>query len=297
MFGYVRPLKDELKVKEFEQYKACYCALCHTLKSRYGAIARNFLTYDFTFLALLLWESSDTPDYECARCLASPLKKIKTCTPSKALDICAGYSVILAYWKLRDSAADEGFWGSLRDRALLVLLTRAYKRASAEHPAFAETARSNLEALRQLEGLGGSLNGGNISLDEYADRFARVTEALAPGPEDDVRYRPLRQLLYHTGRVIYLLDAFDDLGEDLRKGRFNPLARRFSITAGKLGDGDLERLRTTILNSCGLIGTAYELLDQTPWASILSNIIYLGIPGICFKVLDGTWKNREGARI
>jgi hypothetical protein len=297
MFGYIRPLKDELKVREFEQYKSCYCALCHTLKSRYGAFARNILTYDFTFLAMLLWETEDTPEYRCVRCLASPLKKIKTCAPSRVLDLCAGYSVILAYWKLRDSAADEGLWKSLRDRALLVLLTRAYKKASASYPAYTETVRLNLEALRLFEAEDGAPPGVSRSLDEFADKFARVTEALASLPENDAGYRPLRQILYHAGRAIYILDAFDDLRDDMQKGRFNPLARRFNITEGKLSDADLERLRSTILHSLGLMGTAYELLSKNSWSSILSNIIYLGIPEICCKVLDGTWKSREGARI
>ena len=71
MFGYIRPLKDELKVREFNRYKACYCGLCHTLKEQYGAFARNILSYDFVFLAMLLWDSEE-PVTHCARCLASP---------------------------------------------------------------------------------------------------------------------------------------------------------------------------------------------------------------------------------
>jgi hypothetical protein len=33
MFGYVRPYRDELKVKDYELYRAVYCGLCHSLKS------------------------------------------------------------------------------------------------------------------------------------------------------------------------------------------------------------------------------------------------------------------------
>ena len=297
MFGYVRPLKDELKVREFEQYKACYCALCHALKSCYGAFARNILTYDFTFLAMLLWDETDSPRYRSSRCPVSPLKKIKTCAPVGVLDDCAGYSVILAYWKLRDSLADEGFFRSLKDRALLILLSRAYKKASRAYPSVTETVRESLEELRRLEARGGTESSGRISLDEYADKFACVTQALAAFPESDTRHRPLRQLLYHTGRTIYLLDAFDDLKEDLEKGRFNPLARRYAVTDGRLDGDAVESFKATILHSCGLIATAFELLPKNSWTAILGNIIYLGLPETCFKVLDGTWKSREGARI
>ena len=29
MFGYVRPNRDELKVRELRDYEALYCGLCH----------------------------------------------------------------------------------------------------------------------------------------------------------------------------------------------------------------------------------------------------------------------------
>ena len=32
MFGYVRPFKSELLVREYDQYKAAYCQLCRALK-------------------------------------------------------------------------------------------------------------------------------------------------------------------------------------------------------------------------------------------------------------------------
>ncbi|MFT9057020.1 MAG: DUF5685 family protein, partial [Ethanoligenens sp.] len=30
MFGYVKPFKPELKIREFEAYRAVYCGMCHT---------------------------------------------------------------------------------------------------------------------------------------------------------------------------------------------------------------------------------------------------------------------------
>ncbi|WP_283129067.1 DUF5685 family protein, partial [Allofournierella massiliensis] len=33
MFGYVTPEKPEMKVKEFESYRAMYCGLCKQLKA------------------------------------------------------------------------------------------------------------------------------------------------------------------------------------------------------------------------------------------------------------------------
>ena len=54
MYGYVRPVRDELKVREYEQFRGAYCGLCHTLKKRYGPLMRFAVNYDLTFLAMLL---------------------------------------------------------------------------------------------------------------------------------------------------------------------------------------------------------------------------------------------------
>ena len=53
MFGYVRACKPELKIKEYETYKAVYCSLCRLMGREYGLWSRFTLSYDFTFLALL----------------------------------------------------------------------------------------------------------------------------------------------------------------------------------------------------------------------------------------------------
>ena len=36
MFGYVTPLKSELKFKEFEYFRSYYCGLCNEIKREYG---------------------------------------------------------------------------------------------------------------------------------------------------------------------------------------------------------------------------------------------------------------------
>ena len=54
MFGYVTPLKGELKVKEYELFRAYYCGVCNSIKRDFGNIPRMTLNYDMTFLAILL---------------------------------------------------------------------------------------------------------------------------------------------------------------------------------------------------------------------------------------------------
>ncbi|MDR1271545.1 MAG: DUF5685 family protein, partial [Clostridiales Family XIII bacterium] len=53
MFGYILPLKSELKIREFEVYHAYYCAVCRAIKWKYGELPRLLLSYDSAFMALL----------------------------------------------------------------------------------------------------------------------------------------------------------------------------------------------------------------------------------------------------
>ena len=76
MFGYVRPFRPELKCKDFDLYRATYCGLCRCLRRRYGLIAPMLLNFDFTFLALLLWEPEEGFTPCRGRCHANPLRKL-----------------------------------------------------------------------------------------------------------------------------------------------------------------------------------------------------------------------------
>jgi hypothetical protein len=291
MFGYIRPLKDELKVREFEQFKACYCGLCQTLKKEYGRLASFLLTYDFTFLAMLSWDGETAPETDCIRCAASPVRKKSVCKVSPVLSRCAGYSVILSRWKLKDTVEDESFFRSLKDRLLLLVYRRAYKKAARLYPEFEEAVRTNLTALRLSESETAP------SLDACADKFARITAALAADVSVPEKKRPLEQVLYHTGRFIYILDAYDDLEADVEAGRFNPLIARFSPAGGRLNSEDRDTLKNTLVHSCRVIGAAYELLPENAWTGITRNIVYLGMAEAMNRVFRGIDAGGNGYKL
>ena len=52
MFGYIVVHKPELKVREYETYRASYCGLCHSLKKQSGRIGQLTLSFDMTFLVM-----------------------------------------------------------------------------------------------------------------------------------------------------------------------------------------------------------------------------------------------------
>ena len=287
MFGYVRPLKCELKVREYEQFKTAYCGLCNTLRKRYGFFSRFLLNYDFTFLAMLLSSGEASCEFEHRRCIASPFRKKCLCRPNPSFELCADLSLILFYWKLRDTLKDEGFWERLKARAVLLILGPSFKKARRNAPDFDERVCRNLGELQALE------ENGSPSIDETSDKFALILAAVSEKAESEAKKRVLYQILYHIGRQVYILDAVDDLERDMKKGSYNAVARRFDIKDGKLSEEDKKELKITLSHSAGMAASAFELLEQGMWTSILANIIYLGIPRITSEVLAGTWNKKQ----
>jgi hypothetical protein len=285
MFGYVRPVRDELKCKEFDLYRATYCGLCRTLRQRYGLLAPMFLNYDFTFLALLLTEEQE-PFTPCrGRCHANPLTRVTMCQSSPALELAADESMILTYWKLRDGVQDEGFFKGIPIRFLSWLLRPAYRKAVERCPAFDRTVVQLLEELRHLEAECCP------SIDRTADTFARLLQAAAPDTGDVARDRPMQLLLYHLGRWIYLIDARDDFAQDSNTGAYNPLLYRF----GPKGDDDA--LVNTLEQSMNMMRSGFWMLNFGCRTPVIENILYLGLPLVQRCVFDGSWAKMKKQKI
>jgi len=288
MFGYVIPAKCELKVKEFDQFRAAYCGLCHSLRNGYGLSARFILNYDFTFLAMLLGTEQGEVQYTKRRCIAHPFRRKTCCIGGGAFRQAAGMSIILTRWRLRDAVVDKGFLKGLPYRAIGTFLNSAYRRAARDFPDFDSHCRAQLDKLRTLE------QESSGELDQVVDTFAQILPHAANGVETPVERRALEELLYHLGRWIYIIDAYDDLAEDQTSGNFNPLLTRFCPTEDKLSDTDKARVETTLNHSINRLTTAYNLKSETVWSSILENIIYLGLPGVTQSVLSGRFVRKWG---
>ena len=289
MFGYIRPLQGELKVRELERFKACYCGLCRTLGRRYGLTARFILNYELVFLSMLLWDDSEPLKTRRNRCIASPCKRVRYCYANPAFNKCAGYNVILAWWKLRDSITDESFFKSVPHRVLKFFLSGAYKKAASSYPEFDGTVKKELGNLTEHETLG------HTSLDGAADCFAKILSAAVPEDAPDTTRRPMLEMLYHLGRWIYILDACDDYKEDIKAGRYNPVITKFSASNGELAGDSTERLKTTLAHSNNLLCSAFELLPSNTWSQIIRNIIFLGMPDICLRVFDRDRRRERNA--
>lgn len=287
MFGYVRPALGRLDKGQREAYQGAYCGLCHALGDRHGPLARFTLQYDFTFLAILLTAGVGEGGQCVRRCPAHPLRRPRACWAGAQMDAAADQSIILAWHKLSDDVDDHGFFTGLPYRFARRLFRRAYRRAALAQRPFDGQVREGLARLRELE------QSGSPQLDRAADAFARILASAAQAVPEEGARRALAQLLYHLGRWVYLMDAWDDLDDDRKRGRYNPLDARFGGQARE----NREYLETTATHSLRLAGGAAGLMELGRWTPVVENILYLGLPAVQGAVLDGRWKEmRKGRR-
>ena len=289
MFGYVIPCKEKLNEAQWQSYRAAYCGLCHTLKARHGFLARFLLNYDFTFLALLLRRDEDAPCVRCRRCLASPFKGRNACEGDDAMDMAADISVLLVYWKLKDHLSDERGLRRIPAMAAMILFHRVFRKARQYNQPLYDEIGQQLNQLQRLE------EENCPSLDRAAEQFARIMTAMVPDEWDESSRRGLEQLLYHLGRWIYLVDAWDDLDEDLKHRRYNPVACRFSLTQSDENRKQQakESLERTIIHSENLAISAFHLGSYGYNSPVIENILCSGLQTVRHLVFSGQWKQQN----
>lgn len=295
MFGYVKPYIPTLQVQEYELYRAVYCGLCREMGKITGQVSRLTLSYDFCFLALLLLSLSDVPSRtEPVRCPVHPVKKRIVIASHPALSVTSTAAAWLVDGKRRDDLADER--GIRRLKPLLSTPLCAVMRSKVQKTPYgvkeaAENVRAGLAQLSALE------NAGCDSAEKAAQCFGEMLSALFVScgktiSEDPAAHAILAECGLRTGRFLYLCDAMDDLTEDARRGRYNPLLRLYgdyAIADDRPTDmvRDGFRIAATV-DLCGL-GRAIELLPypEAPYTRILKNIVYAGMPQVARNVAAG----------
>lgn len=270
MFGYVRIAKPELKVKEYETYKAVYCSLCRELGRTYGLWSRFTLSYDFTFLALINMSLSAGCDpIERKRCVFNPFKKCNYCKSNEKLKMPAAAAMIMSYYKLADNIKDEKGIKKLGFICLKPLFAYARKKAAKSYPAIEQIVHEYIEKQDALERE--SCSSLDIAADPTAYALGRI---LTECSDDAVQKRILDRIGYCIGRYIYILDAACDLEDDIKSGSYNCLKSEFS---GNREEFIKKRILPQLYVCSNEAGKAFELLDVKKYKSILGNIIYLGL--------------------
>lgn len=277
MFGYVRVYKPDLRMAEYEHYQGIYCSLCKQLGKRYGFFARMTLSYDFAFLALFRMAlSEDCTGFKKGRCMFNPLKKRTCCRGNEHIEFSADAASILMYFKIKDNIKDRGFLRSIPARLLLPFASHARKKAAKRQPGLDKLVRECMKQQAELESERTS------SIDAAAEPTARILSALAQNGAPNESERRIRERFgYCLGRWIYLIDAADDLKDDLEQGSYNPFICSYGLKKGEKPDNDIGSAIHPVLNSClAECIAAYNLLKIHRFDGILRNILELGIPAI-----------------
>lgn len=260
MFGYVNILKDELKIKDYNTFRAYYCGLCKTLGRHNGTVSRFGLSYDMTFLLLVLSSiHEEDTEFSIERCIAHPVTKHKTACQNKLTEYVADMSCMLVYLKAKDDFSDEK---SIKGLLGMLLYYPCIRRAKKRYRKIYDSITNQLNLLSQLE----KEKCGDI--DKTADCFAKITELLFSYSYDGEDKRKLSWLGYNIGRWIYIIDAIADYETDKKKNSYNPI-----IISNK-EKNELELSLTLTLSN---IASAYELLDVKRNDAILRNILYDGL--------------------
>lgn len=274
MFGYIRTDVPELRVRENEYYRAVYCGLCRAQGKCTGQCSRMTLSYDIAFLALLRIAIEGKPtEIKRGRCIAHPIRKrnyVAYCAP---LEYCAYAAAILTYGKTVDDIGDERGYKRLRARLTKPFAKGMRRRALKKD--YAELDRKVFEGLKKLSDIEKqNLKSVDVPADAFGDILAEIMSYGLSGTDRTIMYNIGR----HVGRWIYIVDAADDLAEDLEKHRYNAFA---ALYGGEIPNDQLRGVADSLRLELLAAEPMFELLDYHDLPNIegiVHNIIYSGMP-------------------
>lgn len=261
MFGYIAINKAEMKFKDFDVYQSYYCGLCQNLKQHYGRIGQLTLSYDMTFLIVLLSGLYEQQE-ECSRvsCIAHPLQKHNTII-NEYTSYAADMNLILSYYKSKDDWDDERKKKGLIAYKMLDSKIHSIKK---KYPEKTALIASKLKQIRMNE------EAGETDIDTMSGLFGEIMAEIFVYKQDEWE-DTLRNFGFFLGKFIYLMDAYDDVEDDIQNNSYNPLKKlwtqeNFAVYC--------KQLLTMMIAECS---RSFETLPIITHVEILRNILYSGV--------------------
>ncbi|MDR1438582.1 MAG: DUF5685 family protein [Clostridiales bacterium] len=256
MFGYIVTNRKTLSKAEILRYKSAYCGLCRHLRLAYGNAGRSALSYDMAFVALLLSALYELPEEAGQeRCLASPARR-HPYIATEATAYAADMNIMLAYYQALDD------WNDERSQPALA----ASRRLAEFLPAIGERWPVQTECAARCMGKLAEIEKGNeLNPDAALNCFGELMGGLLAWRQDG-HEASLRRIGAALGRFVYLLDANNDLADDIRNERYNPLVA--------LPRADFKPLLALVIGECA---AEFESLRISRDIHLLRNVIYSGV--------------------
>ncbi len=281
MFGYVQTDTPYLFIKDEVLYKAMYCGLCKGIAEVCGQTARMGLSYDVTFLSVILHNlSGKDVKIEKSHCLTHCIRSHQMAEVDELTRQLGALNTALVYFKYTDDIADGD-----KGRGKRLWFKKGYKRVCRKYPAIERIVRENLANQQKIEA---SKTG---SIDRAADSTATMLSQFSRYALGETANEDTDKLFYSVGKWIYLIDALDDYDKDKKKGAYNPFV---------LAYGDSADCKTTLMQgkSGEEIRFAFhaifydirECLSRLHFhfnRDLTDNILLLGLPKATQRVMNG----------
>lgn len=279
MLGYVKAFKPEMKMKDYELYKGIYCSLCRALGRNYSPIAQLFLSYDFAFAAVLrLAAMQNGCSFVRKSCPYNPAKKCMICRSREELDFCSHAIIITVFYKVLDNMRDGGFKSKLIAYFLYPIVFLMHKKARRLAPDVDKIIGESMKIQAETE------KKKAVGIDEAAHPSADALGKIFSLGFDGERKNALYSLGYMVGRYVYILDAADDLEEDLKNGSFNPFAEEYREIKDKQEEF-IQRVTGMLNLTQSNALDALDSVDKKRFEDILENIVLEGLDFSTERVL------------
>ena len=235
--------------------------MCQVLKKRSGNLAQITLNYDMIFLQLLLTSLYEPETkLEVFRCKLHPFKKTIKRT-NQITDYIADINLFLAYLKCVDDWKDEK---KVSRKLYSFLIGRKINKIRRLYPEKTDKLENILNASREYEAKK------EYDIDKIAAYSGELMAEIFLYREDEWR-EALYKMGFFLGKYIYLIDAYEDVEKDVKKGNYNPFTE---IDKNENFDDFVQKILTMMISECA---REFENLPIIEDVDILRNILYSGV--------------------
>lgn len=284
MFGYIRPVRNDC---ENYLFRAQYCGLCKTLGKRYAQFSRLFLSYDISLLTLL-WHALSGKNfvYKYETCIMHPVNKRRVKRPNEIDQTAADVSVYFVKKKIEDNIRDERWFKKLLYQGLNKIPMKWNRETLFKYDDL-DNLFYQLERMEELK---------KPEIDELSNCFGTILKKTTRYASRQLYIKlpdETEQFTFFLGKLIYTLDAFEDLERDLKKWNYNPLIfenKEVILSVGKTEEvvkkiKDKEKWRLYLL--LDHLEYIYSLFNDClgVYRSEIDGIISKSLPAMVYRVL------------
>lgn len=281
MFGYIKIYKDELKGKQVKLYKKIYCLLCTYLGNKFGLVYRLFNSYDITFFISIFDAISAEKNKNIARCPFNRKVSLNIDISNKAIEYGTLVNLFWILQIIRDNKIDNDHKLKMTLLKIIINKNRKIQNTINDNYDLLVSWNSIMDDYYQDEFQGDNFDSisGNIGK-AYATVFKDYVKIARLDIDENILY----DLGYNLGIYIFLMDAFDDYFDDLKRKKFNPITKMKDYSTIKNDNKRIVEKITLMTNL--LIVRMEELINKLGIQKsenycIINNVISYGMMYVC----------------